>query len=107
MPQLFNGCEFFFYGEFVPPHPSKEELVRLVMVAGGSVLSREPRNGDRAYTICPYHAKPGSRLLSSSFISVSSCSTLPLKGKSTTFQVSPTWIFDCLSQFKLMDTDIE
>ena len=105
IPRLFDGCEFYFCGNFLPPNPSKGDLVRLVKMAGGAVLSREPRSSPvYNHTVCPYHAKPG---FTSHFIVISGSSTYPIKADSGAFHVSPTWIFDCLSHFELMNTPID
>lgn len=106
IPRLFDGCEFFFSGTFDPPHPTKEDLVRLVKMAGGTLVNREPRSSVCSSAMCPYHAKPGSPLCACPVVIVSGSSTYPTKEHSTTFQVPPTWIFDCLSHFQLKDTQI-
>ena len=76
--------------------------MRLVKMAGGAVLSREPRSSPR--TVCPYHAKPG---FTSHFIVISGSSTYQIKADSGAFHVPPTWIFDCLSHFELINTLID
>ena len=81
--------------------------MKLVKMAGGTVLNRPPRSGATYHKLCPYHAKPGSHLDACHVVTVSSSSAQPVKENSTTFQVSPTWIFDCLSHFELVDTEIK
>ena len=79
--------------------------MRLVKMAGGAVLSREPRSSPvNNHTVCPYHAQPG---FSSHLIVVSVSSTYPIKVESGAFHVPPTWIFDCLSHFELVNTLID
>ena len=105
-PGLFDGCELFFPSSFITPQPSKEDLVRLVKMAGGTVLGREPRarGGASNPTTCPYHAKPDSLLSTCHSIIVSNCSTDTCWEKNTgTAQAPPSWILDCLSHFQLLD----
>jgi hypothetical protein len=106
VPKLFDGLEFFFASDFTPPQPSKEDLVKLVKMAGGTVLNRPPRSSVTTHDLCPYHAKPGSHLSTRHVVIVSSSNTQPVSCATFQVHVPPTWIFDCLSHFELVDTDI-
>ncbi|KAI3455958.1 hypothetical protein Pfo_012621 [Paulownia fortunei] len=52
-PKLFEGCTFFFMGDFAPSY--KGYLHDLVIAAGGKVLNRKPVAGDQAISLirCP------------------------------------------------------
>ncbi|KAJ8255214.1 hypothetical protein GJAV_G00202370 [Gymnothorax javanicus] len=59
LPQLFDGCFFFFLGSF--QNPSKEELMQLAKEGGGQVLTRQPKpDSDVTQTLAAaaYHAQP-------------------------------------------------
>ncbi|KAA8514872.1 hypothetical protein F0562_018051 [Nyssa sinensis] len=44
-PKLFDGCKFYFIGDFVPSY--KGYLHDLVIAAGGTVLHRKPISGEQ------------------------------------------------------------
>lgn len=44
-PKLFNGCTFYFMGEFSPSY--KGDLQNLVIAGGGTVLQRKPISRDQ------------------------------------------------------------
>ncbi|KAI8524602.1 hypothetical protein RHMOL_Rhmol13G0161800 [Rhododendron molle] len=44
-PKLFDGCKFYFTGEFIPSY--KGYLYDLVVAAGGTVLQRKPISRDQ------------------------------------------------------------
>lgn len=104
IPRLFDGCLFYFIGDFLPPNPPKQDFERLVRIAGGTVLHEEPQSSDFDRTISPCHAKPGSDLFSCRYIVVNSSNTQTVKHSSFGVSVSSTWILDCLSQFELLNT---
>ncbi|CAI8041000.1 hypothetical protein GBAR_LOCUS22785 [Geodia barretti] len=101
--QLFSGCEFFLTGDLCQPLPSKLDLEHLIKMAGGTVLDVDPRNSSLSeHLIHPYHAASSSSYL---IVLASGPTFCPDTQKYTTpciFQVSPSWIFDCLSEFKLL-----
>ncbi len=68
-PGLFSGCHFYFHGDIEYPNPTKEELVNLVKLGGGTVLCREPKQEtiDQSEVTVPYHAKPGSQFENTSY----------------------------------------
>lgn len=44
-PKLFDGCKFYFTGEFIPSY--KGYLHDLVVAAGGTILQRKPISRDQ------------------------------------------------------------
>ncbi|KAK6150097.1 hypothetical protein DH2020_017622 [Rehmannia glutinosa] len=54
-PKLFEGCTFFFMGDFAPSY--KGYLHDLVIAAGGKVLNRKPVAGGQAISSNRCHAK--------------------------------------------------
>ena len=109
-PGLFDGCQFYFSGMFPPPRASKEDLSHLVKLAGGSVLTREPRGQENTTHVCPYHAKPQSPFFSSHTFVVydSHVENSPgAKAKTSSVVTVPSlWLLDCLSHFELVDTPV-
>ena len=108
-PGLFDGCQFYFFGVFPPPRASKEDLSHLVKLAGGSVLTREPRGQEDTTHICPYHAKPQSPFFSRHTFIVydSHGENSPAKAKTSSVVTVPSlWLLDCLSHFELVDTSV-
>ncbi|KAM7448499.1 BRCA1-associated RING domain protein 1 [Porites harrisoni] len=126
LPALFDGCQFYFYGEFCPPHPAKEDLIQMVKFGGGKILSREPKPdvdetlclptsqkaNVTAVTLAPvaYHANPTSRnyrctqyVIYDSLVdkkphiwSTDSVCTVPV-----------TWLMDCASNFAILELDLD
>lgn len=126
LPGLFDGCQFYFYGEFCPPHPAKEDLIQMVKFGGGKILSREPKPdvdetlclptshkaNVTAVTLAPvaYHANPTSRnyrctqyVIYDSLVdkkphiwSTDSVCTVPV-----------TWLMDCASNFAILELDMD
>lgn len=105
MPGLFNGCSFYLSGTYSPPNPTKEEVIQLIRLAGGSILSKPPRSDVET---CPIHAN--FKFLYNMFV-VSNCNTdeLPTRlvqfteQKSKAALISPMWILDCLTCFELLE----
>ena len=99
-PMLFDGCDFYLSGILQPP---KEDLSRLIILAGGNILSREPRNEVSKDAVCPFHAQDSSFSTCHTFI-VKKCTISPVNLRGTISQVPPAWILDCVSHFQLIDT---
>ncbi|XP_059438503.1 protein BREAST CANCER SUSCEPTIBILITY 1 homolog isoform X2 [Corylus avellana] len=51
-PKLFDGCKFYFMGEFLPAY--KGYLQDLVIAAGGTILHRRPVSEDQNQTFIIY-----------------------------------------------------
>ena len=99
-PGLFDGCEFYFTGDFPPPGASKEDLVHLVRLSGGKILSRQPKSSDSHVPTHPFHAKQCT--IQNTFIIYDPCTELvPPSSKVAT--VPASWLLDCLSYFELID----
>ncbi|RMX38967.1 hypothetical protein pdam_00008176 [Pocillopora damicornis] len=116
LPGLFDGCQFFFNGEFIPPQPSKEDLVQLVKYGGGRILSREPKpdideslclprtpeSNKASVTLAPvaYHADPDTKhYRCTQFIIYDS---LAEKKPRSVCSMPSTWLMDCASNFQIL-----
>ena len=105
LPRIFDGCHFFMYGSFSPPLPTKVQLIELIKVSGGQILSREPKHDSDLVQSCrkvPYHAVPDTPQYYFTYYIVYDPSQryLPRSvhlGKVST--VSASWVLDCISQF--------
>jgi BRCA1-associated RING domain protein 1 len=102
--QLFSGCEFFFMGDFCHPLPSKLDLEHLIKMAGGTVLDVDPRNSSLSeeHLIHPYHPASSSNYLILLASGPAFCPDTQKYSTPCVFRVPPSWIFDCLSEFKLL-----
>jgi len=106
LPGLFDGCSFYFDGDFDEPTPPREDLVRLVTLGGGDVLHREPTVDmiDQSAVSVPYHAPLTSSLANCSHYVVSADErdvTLVTGGRLC--RVPPSWIMSCVAEFRLVD----
>lgn len=124
---MFDGCQFYFYGEFCPPHPPKEELIKLAKYGGGKILSREPkadvdetlclptshkvtRAPNQAVTLAPvaYHANPESKQYRCTqyIIYDSLAEKKPhISDTDCVCTVPLTWLMDCASNFAILDSE--
>lgn len=121
LPSLFDGCQFFFSGEFVPPHPSKEDLVQLVKHGGGRLLSREPKpdidgslclprtpeSNKAPVTLAPvaYHANPTTKhyRCAQYIIYDSLAEKRPhIWDTESVCSMPSTWLMDCASNFQIL-----
>lgn len=121
LPSLFDGCQFFFSGEFVPPHPSKEDLVQLVKHGGGRILSREPKpdidgslclprtpeSNKAPVTLAPvaYHANPTTKhyRCTQYIIYDSLAEKRPhIWDTESVCSMPSTWLMDCASNFQIL-----
>ena len=108
-PGLFDGCEFYLMGRFPPTQASNEDLSRLIKLAGGKVLTREPKDHSLS-TACPYHMKHSSKVRPcSTFVVYDPCCTEQRKSDSLTVSqtkhigmVPTSWLLDCLSCYELI-----
>ena len=99
-PGLFDGCEFYFTGNFPPPGASKEDLMHLVRLSGGKSLTREPKSFDQLMSTHPFHAK--QNVVPNTFIIYDPCTKqVPHSRKVAT--VPASWLLDCLSYFEFID----
>ncbi|XP_059152920.1 BRCA1-associated RING domain protein 1-like [Physella acuta] len=107
LPGLFDGCQFFFHGKFQPPTPSREELIGLVKLGGGVVLTREPRLhnlDDYPYTI-PYHVDTNSSLAHCAIYVIydDACSNPPYVEAQRMSYLPASWLLDSIATFSLLD----
>ncbi|XP_068715866.1 BRCA1-associated RING domain protein 1-like [Montipora foliosa] len=127
LPSLFDGCEFFFYGESHPPHPAKEDLIQMIRYGGGKILSREPKPRvdetlclptsskankvpAQAVTLAPvaYHANPESKLYRCTqyVIYDAFAERKPHIWDTESLRTLPlTWLMDCASNFAILDSE--
>ena len=125
LPGLFDGCQFYFYGEFSPHHPTKEDLIQMVKYGGGTILSREPKPdvdeslclptsnkvhkaANQAFTLAPvaYHANPESKQYRCTqyVIYDSLAEKKPHIWNTHSVCTMPlTWLMDCASNFAIVD----
>ena len=125
LPGLFDGCHFYFSGEFCPPHPSKDDLVQMVKYSGGKILSREPKPDvdeslclpatresnkapNHAVTLAPiaYHANPSSKQYRCTqyVIYDSLAEKKPhFRNTDSVCSMPSTWLMDCASNFAILD----
>ncbi|XP_052812599.1 BRCA1-associated RING domain protein 1-like isoform X2 [Mya arenaria] len=104
LPGLFDGCKFYFSGSFEFAVPSKEDLTRIITSGGGSILSREPKQGhlDNDLVKVPYHADPSGDLGHCCvYVIYENLNGLaPIKTKYIC-SVTSAWIMDSASNFRL------
>ena len=127
LPGLFDGCQFYFSGEFCPPHPSKEHLVQMVKYGGGKILSREPKPDideslclpttresnkapNPAVTLAPiaYHANPSSKQYRCTqyVIYDSLAEKKPnIRNTDSVCSMPSPWLMDCASNFAIIDLE--
>ena len=127
LPGLFDGCQFYFSGEFCPPHPSKEDLVQMVKYGGGKILSREPKPDidgslclpttreskkatNHAVTLAriAYHANPSSKQYRCTqyVIYDSLAEKKPhIRNTDSVCSMPSTWLMDCASNFAILDLE--
>jgi len=106
LPGLFDGCSFYFHGEFCQPTPPREDLVQLVTLGGGAVLHREPTVDmvNQSAVTVPYHAHMTSSLANCSHyvVSADERDVTAVTGDRLC-RVPPSWITTCIAQFQLVD----
>ena len=125
LPGLFDGCQFYFSGEFCPPHPSKEDLVQMVKYGGGKILSREPKSDvdkslclpttretykvpNNAVTLAPiaYHANPSSKQYHcTQYVIYDSLAEKKSHIRNTVSSMPSTWLMDCASNFAILELE--
>ena len=119
MPGLFDGCKFFFRGNFDYAVPSKDDLTSIITAGGGSILSREPKPGhlEEGILTVPFHADPRGELAHCCVYVVHTGSTGNSTGVGGTCgdavsnnkirtkymcSVTSNWLMDCASNFRFM-----
>ncbi|KAL9968227.1 hypothetical protein ACROYT_G026577 [Oculina patagonica] len=127
LPGLFDGCQFYFSGEFYPPHPSREDLTQMVKYGGGKILSREPKPDvdeslclptaresnkapNRVVTLAPvaYHADPSSKQYRCTryIIYDSLAEKKPhIWNTDSVCSMPLTWLMDCASNFAILELE--
>ena len=107
LPGLFDGCQFYFFGKFQYPTPSKEQLTQLAKLGGGVVLTREPRLynlDDYPYTV-PYHANSASSLSDCAIFVIhdDSCPNPPQVKAQRMSYLPASWMLDSIASFALLE----
>ncbi|XP_064185611.1 BRCA1-associated RING domain protein 1 [Anguilla rostrata] len=106
LPQLFDGCFFFFLGSF--RNPSREELLQLAKEGGGQVLARQPKpDSDVTQTLAAaaYHAPPGSdQSLCTQYILYDARGPYrpPRVRLGKVWSAPASWLLDCVASFQLL-----
>lgn len=116
LPSLFDGCNFFFSGDFKPPCVPKDELIQMVKSGGGKILSREPKpdfdvsRDVGRLTTAPtvvYHARPDSdqyrRTEYVIFDPLSGRRSRVRKYSDAVSSAPVSWLMDCISHFEIVD----
>jgi BRCA1-associated RING domain protein 1 len=106
-PGLFDGCHFYFSGSYSPPLPNKESLIELVQLAGGHLLTREPKDldeNDIIFTSFPFHANSEDSIFTTchSFI-IKPVISSPSANSPYLAILPCSWVLDCLAHFQLID----
>ena len=92
----FSRCKFFFFGKFLPPCAPKEELVSLVELAGGQVLTHYPQRADCTCMTLIVFDSMSNPNCHPKHVGACLIGTVPV-----------FWVLDCLSFFKLLDLPYE
>ena len=104
LPGLFDGCQFYFHGNFEFSMPTKNDLVEVVKSGGGKILSREPKPGhlESLELTVPYHVDAKGNLANCCIFLVheNSAEFQPIKTKHMC-SVTVSWIMDSVAEFKL------
>ena len=105
LPGLFNGCWFYFHGDFEYAVPSKEDLSATIKIGGGKILTREPKPGhlDESTLTVPFHVDEDSDLKDCcTFIIFETGSKhQPIRTKYIC-SVPASWVIDCAATFTLL-----
>ncbi|XP_077978849.1 uncharacterized protein LOC144434269 [Glandiceps talaboti] len=107
-PGLFNGCHFYFHGNFSASAPTKAEFADLVKAGDGVVLTREPKSADcnQPGSVVPYHSQANVPQTECTHYIVYDQFTKnpPTKIQSPKLcTVSSLWLMSCISQFALLE----
>lgn len=103
-PPLFDGFYFYLHGQFHKPTPEREDILNLIHLGGGKILSREPREEtvDSENFMLPYHAA-GTPVEGVNHIILYQerppRDNYICKGHIRTTQVM--WLIECISEFEL------
>ncbi|XP_020007370.1 BRCA1-associated RING domain protein 1 isoform X2 [Castor canadensis] len=106
LPKLFDGCYFYFGGTFI--HHPKDNLMKLVIAAGGQILNRKPKpDSDVTQTIntVAYHAKPESdqRFCTQYIIYEDLSNYRPERVRQGKVWMAPSsWLISCVMSFELL-----
>ncbi|CAG9530507.1 unnamed protein product [Cercopithifilaria johnstoni] len=106
-PGLFRGCHFYFCKHKYLPY-RESEIKKLVQLAGGVILGREPRAEEYVESgLRPYHAqRKGNDLseLSGLFAVYMPGQSMPQRVVKQKFisLITPTWIMECIAKFTLL-----
>ncbi|KAK3109008.1 hypothetical protein FSP39_021013 [Pinctada imbricata] len=103
LPGLFDGCQFYFQGTFEYPTPRREDLVGLVKLGGGKVLTREPKPGhiSESDLSTPYHSQLGRVSCCIYIVHDNGSPFAPIKTPVIS-TITPSWIMDCIANFQLL-----
>lgn len=125
LPKLFDGCSFYFAGEFDKILP-KDAVTNLIKLGGGRILSREPKTSDvdpmvlsispavskqklvqtSASPIVVFHAKENSAQRCCTQYIIYDEKKSPAYTRTFSPVLSSTtvaWVLDCISNFEILD----
>ena len=104
-PKLFEDCSFFLHGEFKVF--DKQDFIKLIDLAGGKILKREPkleRADELIAAEVPHHNdnETSKDFTCSHFILYDSAKIKEINHKYLK-SVRPSWLFTCIDHFKIVD----
>jgi hypothetical protein len=102
---LFEGCNFYFHGNF--QIFDKKELEKLVKLAGGSLIKREPKveriNEEEVNTRLPYHLdKTEDKTFRCSNFIIFDVTKHDIIKSPNLMTAQPKWLFNCIDRFKIL-----
>ena len=124
-PRLFDGCSFFFSGNF-KSNPTKPEMLDIIRLGGGTILHREPKaetshplitesspivskmiasKSVDAPTVA-YHARPDTAQSHCTQYIIFDPETCPSHKRLSTpimCTAPSTWLLDCISKFEIIE----
>ncbi len=102
LPGLFDGCEFFLSGRFEPPQASREDFSKLIELAGGQLLTEDPRS--LSYAGHPSRMKQSKKL--STFVlydpHLRQNTRMSSRDALGITLVPASWLLDCLSCYEIV-----
>lgn len=98
-PNLFEGCSFYFHGEFKVF--AKVDLVKLVQLAGAKILKREPKleRLEELMQPAPFHVD--NNLKCSHFIVYDENKPNRIIRHEYLNTMNINWVFNCIDKFKI------
>jgi BRCA1-associated RING domain protein 1 len=103
-PKLFDGCKFYFMGEFLPAY--KGYLQDLVIAAGGTILHRRPVSEDQNLTFIIYSLELPDKCNPSKKTTIFNCCRLDAEAMATSTgakAASNSWVLNSIAACHLQN----